>query len=1094
MPKETPATPQLYKGVMVSSTFLDLREHREQLMQALRKQQLFPIVMEEYVLDAGDDGVVSPSLKMVADASAYVGLISRRYGQVVEHEQNPHGHSVSRMEFEEAQRLGLPTLIFIMGEDHLVRERDVESDPDKKRKLEEYRERAKQGRMYEVFQSLEDFKEKAIHAVANLRDYLDKQSAPPAPAPPAHAPASAEAEPNSIPPPPAFYAEPSYIGSHEFVGRRAELDRLSDWAAAADPHPVLLFEAIGGTGKSMLTWEWTTKRSTEVRKDWAGRFWYSFYEKGAVMADFCRRALAYMTGRPLKDFRRKKTFELGELLLAELKSRPWLLVLDGLERVLVAYHRFDAAQVADEDVDTSKDQIARRDPCDSIRPEDDELLRTLASAAPSKLLITTRLTPRVLLNSSGLGIQGVLRVPLPGLRPADAEQLINACGVTGDSGAIQDYLKRHCDCHPLVTGVLAGLIKKYLPDRGNFDAWVRDDMEGGGRLNLADLNLVQKRNHILLSALEDLPEKSRQLLSTLALLSESVDYQTLNALNPHLPPEPEEVKVPQKPEEQPMWNLLPDYMRKSSQERYQKTLRSREEYERAVKAWRESPEFRSASDELGDTVNDLESRGLLQYEHHSKRYDLHPVVRGVAAGGLRQDERERYGQRVLDHFSRQAHNPYELAETLEDVSHGLNIVRTLLQMSRHEHAADAYKGDLANALLYNLEAYAETLSLLRPFFSQEWAIPPEVVHGYDYKYLANEAAIALDASGKFHEALEVWGTILLSDLEQGAWGLVASTLYSVSRPSYWPPLLAKAERYQLFHLDIAALIESEIDLFFGRMNRFAQFALTGAWDEAEAMWWLLDSMGRDWPRARYRPGDAEVHYARFRFYQGALKEMHLDHAERLARAGRNRGTVRILHRLRGEWRLEQGRWELAAESLQEALRMAREVGQPDSGSEAMLLLAKFRSGRIPDPRDEAERLAKVEEPPYRALAELWLAMGDREQAKGHALAAYKWAWSDGEPYVLRYYLNKARALLEQVGAEVPDLPPYDPSKDEKFAWEEKIATAIEKLRAEKEEEKEEEKKEERKLAEQEAGKEAASKKSSKARKTVKAKRPRRREE
>lgn len=1086
MPKETHSTPQLYKGVMVSSTFLDLREHREQLMETLRKQRLFAIGMEEYVLDAGDDGVVSSSLKMVADASAYIGLISRRYGQVVESEQNTHAYSVSRLEFEEAQRLGLPTLIFIMGEDHLVRERDVESDPEKKRKLEEYRERAKQGRMYEVFETLEDFTKKAIHAVANLRSYLDKQSAPPAPPPPAHAPAPAEAEPSSIPSPPAFYMEPSYIGSHEFVGRRAELDRLSDWAPAADPHPVLLFEAIGGTGKSILTWEWTTKHSTEVRKDWAGRFWYSFYEKGAIMADFCRHALAYMTGRPLGDFRKKKTFELGERLLAELKSRPWLLVLDGLERVLVAYHRFDAAQVADEDVDASKDQIARRDPCDSIRPEDDDLLRTLSAAAPSKLLITTRLTPRVLLNSSGLGIQGVLRVPLLGLRPADAEQLINACGVTGDSNAIQDYLKRHCDCHPLVTGVLAGIIKKYLPDRGNFDAWVKDDMEGGGRLNLAHLNLVQKRNHILLSALADLPEKNRQLLSTLALLSESVDYQTLSALNPHLPPEPEEVEVPEQPEEELMWDIFPEHIKKRRQERYKEALQMREEYEQAVKARLESPEFRAASDELGKTVTDLESRGLLQYEHQSKRYDLHPVVRGVAAGGLRQEERERYGQRVLDHFSRQAHNPYEQAETLEDVRYGMNIVRTLLQMGHHERAAAAYRGDLCIALLFNIEAYAETLSLLRPFFSQGWATLPEVARGSYDTYLASAAAVAIHGSDKLHEALEVWGTVLLSHLERGEWNRVANALYAVSRPTYWQPHLAKAERYQFFHLDLAALIESEMELFSGRFSRFTQFALTGAWDEAEAMWRLLDPMGRDWPRARYRPGDAEALYALFRFYQGTLTEQQLAHAERLAKAGRSRMTVRRLHRLRGEWRLEQGRWEQAAESLQEALRMAREVGQPDSDSEALLLLAKFHSGQIPAPRDEAEQLAKVEKPPHDALAELWLAMGDRERAKSHALDAYRWAWGDGEPYVCRHDLNKARALLERLGTEVPDLPPYDSARDEKFAWEEKLAAAIERLRAEKEKDK--------KLAEKEMGKEEGAKRPSKATKLVKTKKPRRREE
>ena len=55
------------------------------------------------------------------------------------------------------------------------------------------------------------------------------------------------------------------------------------------------------------------------------------------MADFCRRALAYMTRRPLAELDRLPTRELARDLLAELHARPWLLVLDGLERVLVAY-------------------------------------------------------------------------------------------------------------------------------------------------------------------------------------------------------------------------------------------------------------------------------------------------------------------------------------------------------------------------------------------------------------------------------------------------------------------------------------------------------------------------------------------------------------------------------------------------------------------------------------------------------------------------------------------------------------------------------------------------------------------------------------
>jgi hypothetical protein len=153
--------------------------------------------------------------------------------------------------------------------------------------------------------------------------------------------------------------------------------------------------------------------------------------------------------------------------------------------------------------------------------------------------------------------------------------------------------------------------------------------------------------------------------------------------------------------------------------------------------------------------------------------------------------------------------------------------------------------------------------------------------------------------------------------------------------------------------------------------------------------------------------------------------------------------------LRGEWRLEKGQWELAKESLHEAVRMARSVSQADPRAETQLALTKFRLGQLADARHEAEQFAQFEKPSNRVLAELWLAIGEWEQAKKHALAAYRWAWADGEPFVHRYELNKSRALLERLGAEIPNLPPYDAAKDEKLPWEDEVVIAIEELRAEK---------------------------------------------
>lgn len=260
---------------------------------------------------------------------------------------------------------------------------------------------------------------------------------------------------------------------------------------------------------------------------------------------------------------------------------------------------------------------------------------------------------------------------------------------------------------------------------------------------------------------------------------------------------------------------------------------------------------------------------------------------------------------------------------------------------------------------------------------------------------------------------------------------------------------SEAERCRTLALNLASLIDDPEALFVARLFLFGTLAERGEHAKAEELWQLLDPMGRTWSRASYRPGRAEHAYAQSCFWQGALSEDKLTHAERLAREANNRPIVRGLHGLRGEWQLSQCAWLPAAESLNEAVRMAHEVGKTDARSEIQLTLAKLSLGHLADPNQEVARLAQAKEPFQRGLAELWLALGDENRAKDYALAAYKWAWADGEPYVHRYELNKSRALLERLGVEVPNLPPYDPKRDEKLPWEDDVVAAIERLRAKK---------------------------------------------
>jgi hypothetical protein len=130
--------------------------------------------------------------------------------------------------------------------------------------------------------------------------------------------------------------------------------------------------------------------------------------------------------------------------------------------------------------------------------------------------------------------------------------------------------------------------------------------------------------------------------------------------------------------------------------------------------------------------------------------------------------------------------------------------------------------------------------------------------------------------------------------------------------------------------------------------------------------------------------------------------------------------------------------------------MARSVGQHDATAEALLAFSRIKLGQIHEPQQEVERLSRVQKPDHRALAELWLLIGNKDQAAKHALEAYDWGWADGEPSVHRYELTKTIEILRRLDVPIPNLPPYDPTKDEKLPWEDEVRAAIEKLRAEKE--------------------------------------------
>ena len=107
------------KRVMISSTALDLPEHRGQVRDACLRQGMFPIMMEH--LSASDANSVAESMRMVDEADIYLGIFAYRYGSIAK----GSNISVTEMEYKRAVERGIPRLIFLMDKKHPLTRRLV---------------------------------------------------------------------------------------------------------------------------------------------------------------------------------------------------------------------------------------------------------------------------------------------------------------------------------------------------------------------------------------------------------------------------------------------------------------------------------------------------------------------------------------------------------------------------------------------------------------------------------------------------------------------------------------------------------------------------------------------------------------------------------------------------------------------------------------------------------------------------------------------------------------------------------------------------------------------------------------------------------
>jgi tetratricopeptide (TPR) repeat protein len=951
--------------VILSSTARDLPEHRKEVEEACLRQGMFPSMMEH--LPASDADAIAVSLKLVDEADIYLGVFAHRYGYVPG-ENNPRQISITEMEYERAAERGIPRLVFLMDKTHPITIDAVEQG-EGATKLAAFKARLETERVVNFFKSPADLRAHIINSLSQLREpdlttfhYV-----------------------SDIPEPPEeFIAHPyTLLQTHRLVGRRPELNLLTDWVAKPDSevYKARLFNvvAIGGMGKSALTWTWFKEIAPQEMRPLAGRMWWSFYESDATFENFVTRALAYVTGRPLAEVQQTTAPERETQLLAALDREPFLLVLDGLERILIAYARMDAARLEDSQVGSQRNLRKTAD------PRAGRFLKRLAQVRNSRILVSTRLYPADLETEGGDPTPGSFRLDIAGLTDEDAVELWRALGVPGSRDLLLPLFDTFAR-HPLLIQALAGEVKRYRRAPGNFEEW----RQANPRFDPTRFPLLQDAMaHALEFALRGLDDRSRQVLKTIAAFRMPARYDTLAAL------------------------LIGDGAPCADEH------------------------------ELDEVLTELEDRGLVGWDRRANRYDLHPLVRGVVWGGLGDDARRSVYMSLHAHFeSVPMIDDYLKVNSLEDLTPAIELYNTLIGLRRYDDAFGLFYERLDDATLYRLSASQQRVELLELLFPSGLEASPPLNSQGNQGYTLNSLAQGYKFIGQPGRAAALYRRANTIYLEMNNDDYLSVCLCNLSDTLRLPGALFESEssarRALVISREQDERVSETVSLYVLGLTLAARGLANESGSAQQRALLLL--------RARAESqGEGVVNsYLSQRSlllgeFAGALsfatRAWELAHVK-----GLERDFIRAA-RAQGEAALGLNNLATADERLHHALTRARVVNLVQEELPALVALAELRrrEGEVKAARELLDDVWEAaERGPYRlihadaynVLAEIERDAGNEAAAVEAARRAYELAWCDGPPFAYHWGLEKARALLKELGAREPEMPAFDESKFE----------------------------------------------------------------
>jgi hypothetical protein len=232
-----------------------------------------------------------------------------------------------------------------------------------------------------------------------------------------------------------------------FTGRVAERAMLTQWLNDDAENRLFILRALGGFGKSALSWHWLTH---DVKpKVWKKVLWLSFYEGDASFEHFIEETLKYLK----LEVPQGQRPQVDELLKA-MQSQKILLIMDGFERALRAYSSMSAAYQGDEEPKLDDNQL------DCVNVNAEAFLKGVCSLPDmkGKALMTTRLTPRAV-KPHGEFMLGCREEELTAMQKVDAVEFFHKQKIKGTHAEIEAACAPY-GYHPLSLRLLAGRILK----------------------------------------------------------------------------------------------------------------------------------------------------------------------------------------------------------------------------------------------------------------------------------------------------------------------------------------------------------------------------------------------------------------------------------------------------------------------------------------------------------------------------------------------------------------------------------------------------------------------------------------------------------